>query len=310
MFLVYNKSEYNEWQIAEGKGVCRCCCIYSDDHGVTWGEEIDLTPMVHKPYNPKYVHVYPDAARSENRDADWRNQRPTLGHAIQLSGTPNNPSTRGRLFFAGSCIQGGAGIFNAFNYVFWSDDLGKSWKIGGVNDGKRWNGTSARGLNEASAVELENGDVMINSRNYVDRIPAGCRAVTLASFDQQGNIHFQPTYHDETLISPTVQACIIRYTRQEQTELGGRSRILFCNPNHPKARYNLTIRLSYDEGKTWPVSKVIDPGPSAYSDIVIQDDMNIGVLYERGNQGGISYVNFSLDWLTDGNDKLTQKENK
>ncbi|MCK4977896.1 MAG: exo-alpha-sialidase, partial [Anaerolineales bacterium] len=69
--------------------------------------------------------------------------------------------------------------------------------------------------------------------------------------------------------------------------------------------YNLTVRLSYDEGKTWPVSKVIDPGPSAYSDLVIQDDMKVGVLYERGNQGGISYVNFPLEWLTDVNDKLT-----
>ena len=305
MFLVYNKSEYNEWQIADGKGVCRCSCIFSDDHGVTWGEEIDLTPMVHKPYNLKYEHVYPDAARPKNKDADWRNQRPTLGHAIQLSGTPDNPSTRGRLFFTGSCIQGDAGIFNAFNYVFWSDDLGKSWKIGGINDGKRWNGVSARGLNEASAVELENGDVMINSRNYVNRVPTGCRAVTLGSFDKRGNIQFQPTYHDETLISPTVQASIIRYTCRDQPEFGGKSRILFTNPNHPKARYNLTVRLSYDEVKTWPICKVIDPGPSAYSDLVIQEDMKIGVLFERGNQGGISYVNFSLDWLTDGDDPLT-----
>jgi sialidase-1 len=153
-------------------------------------------------------------------------------------------------------------------------------------------------------VELENGDVMINSRNYVDRVPVGCRAVTLASFDQQGKIQFHPTYHDETLVSPSVQASIIRYTRTDQPEFGGRSRILFSNPNHPKARYNLTVRLSYDEGKTWPVSKVIDPGPSAYSDLVIQDDMKIGVLYERGNQGGISFINFQLDWLTDGSDPM------
>ena len=122
--------------------------------------------------------------------------------------------------------------------------------------------------------------------------------------DQQGKIQFHPTYHDETLVSPSVQASIIRYTRTDQPEFGGRSRILFSNPNHPKARYNLTVRLSYDEGKTWPVSKVVDPGPSAYSDLVIQNDMKIGLIYERGNQGGISYVNFTLDWLTDGQDAL------
>ena len=66
----------------------------------------------------------------------------------------------------------------------------------------------------------------------------------------------------------------------------------------------MTVRLSYNEGKTWPVSKIIDPGPSAYSDLVIQNDMKIGLIYERGNQGGISYVNFTLDWLTDGQDAL------
>ena len=116
IFLVYNKSEYNERQIAEGKGVCRCSCIYSDDHGKTWQDELDITTMVHRPYNPSYTHTYPNAARSENRDADWRNQRPTLGHAIQLLGTEANPSTRGRLLFVGSFIPANQGIFNAYNF--------------------------------------------------------------------------------------------------------------------------------------------------------------------------------------------------
>ncbi len=85
---------------------------------------------------------------------------------------------------------------------------------------------------------------------------------------------------------------------------GGRSRLLFSNPAHPRARRRLTVRLSYDEGQTWPVSRVVDPGPSAYSDLVLQADRWIGVLYERGNQGGLWYVNFSLDWLTHGQDRL------
>ena len=47
----------------------------------------------------------------------------------------------------------------------------------------------------------------------------------------------------------------------------------------------MTVRLSYDEGRTWPVNKVVDPGPAAYCDLVIQDNMDIGLLYEQGNQG-------------------------
>jgi hypothetical protein len=245
------------------------------------------------------------AALPEFQKAAWKIQSPMLGHAIQLEGNISNSSTRGRLFFAGVVKRGDGGLFYPNNYAFWSDDLGESWQIGGMIDSPRANGADPRGLGEATAVELENGDVMINSRNYLDGKPYGCRAITISSFDQQGNIMFQPTYHDHVLIEPPVQASIIRYTSQDQSEFGSKSRILFSNPAHSKARYNLTVRLSYDEGETWLENKVVDPGPSAYSDLVIQEDMKIGVLYERGNQGGIHYVNFPLEWITDGRDSLT-----
>jgi hypothetical protein len=34
--------------------------------------------------------------------------------------------------------------------------------------------------------------------------------------------------------------------------------------------------------------------------------MRIGLLYEQGNQGGIAYTSFTLDWLTDGQDSLNR----
>lgn len=52
------------------------------------------------------------------------------------------------------------------------------------------------------------------------------------------------------------------------------------------------VRLSYDEGDTWPVAKVIDPGPSSYSDLVVDADDNIGLIYERGNDGGYLLCEF------------------
>jgi len=54
------------------------------------------------------------------------------------------------------------------------------------------------------------------------------------------------------------------------------------------------VRVSYDEGKIWPVSKVVNPGRSAYSNLVALPDGMIGVLYERGD---IAFVTFSLEWL-------------
>jgi sialidase-1 len=201
--------------------------------------------------------------------------------------------------FVGSFTRAGDSVFEAYNYVFWSHDLGRTWKIGGIIDGERVDGSSAQGLNEATAVELPSGDVMINSRNYQEGQPVGVRAVSIASFNNSARVSFSPTRHDETLIESPVQASTLRLTFGDEPDAGGKSRLLFCNAAHPQARYELTLRLSYDEGETWPVARVVDPGPSAYCDLVLQADGQIGVLYERGNQGGIYYASRTLSWLTD-----------
>ena len=76
--------------------------------------------------------------------------------------------------------------------------------------------------------------------------------------------------------------------------------ILFANPAHPEARKRLTLRASFDGGATWPAAREIDGGPSSYSDLVLQADGRVGILYERGNQGGIALVSVTLDWLWSG----------
>ena len=45
-------------------------------------------------------------------------------------------------------------------------------------------------------------------------------------------------------------------------------------------RENLAIKLSRDDGKTWPVSKVLDPGNAAYSDLAVLPDGTVLCLYE------------------------------
>jgi sialidase-1 len=213
---------------------------------------------VHKPYNPSYVDVYPDAARSENKEAGRRKQVPLPGYAIQLWGSTGKPMTHGQLLFAASYTIGDDSVFDALNYAFWSDDLGESWHMSGPVS-RRQDGSSAKGLNKTMAVELENGNVLVNSPNYQNGKVFGRRAVAAGSFDEVGNIHFQPACHDPLLVDSGVQASLIRYTRSDEEQYGSKSRLPFANPNHPKARINMTVRLSYNEGKTWPVSKVIDP---------------------------------------------------
>ena len=62
----------------------------------------------------------------------------------------------------------------------------------------------------------------------------------------------------------------------------------------------MTVRLSPDDGKTWPVSKVIHAGPAAYSCLAMLTDGSVGLLYEQGEQNAsekISLAQFTLDWL-------------
>jgi sialidase-1 len=57
--------------------------------------------------------------------------------------------------------------------------------------------------------------------------------------------------------------------------------LLFSNPASTR-RERMTVRLSRDDGRTWPVSVVLHEGPSAYSSLAVLGNGRIGCLYERG----------------------------
>ncbi len=62
--------------------------------------------------------------------------------------------------------------------------------------------------------------------------------------------------------------------------------------------------MSYDEGRTWPVAKTIYSGSSAYCCLTVLPDRSIGCLFERDNYAKITFARFSLEWLTDGEDRI------
>jgi sialidase-1 len=63
----------------------------------------------------------------------------------------------------------------------------------------------------------------------------------------------------------------------------------------------MTVKISYDGGKTWPDKRVIYEGPSAYSCLTVLPDGEIGLLYENGIESPyekITFMKFNLDWIT------------
>ncbi len=173
--------------------------------------------------------------------------------------------------------------------MFYSDDQGQTWKLGG---------TVALHTNECQVVELPNGDLLINMRNYWGtrgKQPAkGSRRAIAISKD--GGDTWQDLRFDDTLIEPICEASLIRYSWPSS---GNKSILLFSNPASKSRRVKMTIRLGYDEGKTWPVSRVLNPGPSAYSCLAKLPDGSIGCLYENGSRlyQKIRFARFSLGWV-------------
>ena len=175
------------------------------------------------------------------------------------------------------------------SHIIYSDDHGATWKLGGSAPPK---------TNECEVVELADGRLMLNMRNYNRQ--HRCRAVATSG---DGGLTWSEVSYDETLVEPVCQASIRRLSLAKD---GGKNRILFSNPGETDKRKELTIRLSRDEGKTWPVGKVLWPGPAAYSCLAVAPDGAILCLYERGVKGPyekITLARFGLAWLTDGKEE-------
>lgn len=188
---------------------------------------------------------------------------------------------------AGMNVRPTSGNFPIYTHMIFSDDGGETWDF-------MENEATTTG-NESKLVELDNGNLMFNIRNQTPDL----RQIVIS---EDGGETWGAPYFQEELIDPYINGDLLRYT----SILDGfdQSRLLFSIAAHPTDRRNLTIFLSYDEGETWPVSKVVNPGPAGYSSLTILEDGTIGCFYENGEHEAyqLYFARFSLDWLTDGND--------
>lgn len=170
------------------------------------------------------------------------------------------------------------------SHIIYSDDHGKTWQLGG---------TTGFAMNECAVVELPGGDLKLNMRSYRGK---GRRAVATS---RDGGATWSEPQEDPALVEPVCQGSFIRYSWRGD----GRSRVLFSNPASTKGRHHLTVRLSYDDGRTWPVSRLLYEPSSAYSSLAVLPFGEIGILYERDDYKKITFSKFNLDWLTSGKDK-------
>jgi len=168
------------------------------------------------------------------------------------------------------------------SHVIYSDDHGATWRIGGIEEEK---------TNESTLVELSNGNVLHNMRSYHGK---NARAIATST---DGGLTFSPVTLDTNLVDSVCQASILRYSSDQ---------ILFANPASKK-RENMTIRLSTNDGQTWTASRVLCPGPSAYSCLARLKDGTILCLYERGEKSPYEKITLTRLSITALDSELKRK---
>ena len=187
-------------------------------------------------------------------------------------------TSTGRILFVAAVREGEAYSLN--NYVLYSDDNGETWQC---------SQRACVGGDEAKVVELRDGRLLMSIRHQGER---------WFNISEDGGVTWRDTVF--TTNFPTAPACngdILRYDRED-----GASVLLHSLPLGNK-RENVAVMLSYDEGKTWSIGRVIVPYSSAYSSLCLLPDGTIGMYVEEAPNGGDRYemvfYNFTLEWLED-----------
>ncbi|TPE43905.1 sialidase family protein [Pontibacter mangrovi] len=273
IFLFYNTGNAHEYEVRSAKGYREVWYITSTDNGQTWSDPENITSQVHRPNMPTANAGY-------TFKEDWRSYANTPGHAIQFT----KGKYKGRMYVAAN-HSAGPPQHNFEDYAahgFYTDDHGKTFKLSAV--------VPETGSNEAMAVELTNDRLMMNIRNQQGDVRS--RIVSISS---DGGATWDTTYFDQQLPDPVNQGSILNIGKKK-----GKAILAFCNAADTQRRDNLTLRISYDEGKTWPEQHVIAKSPNnekdyaAYSDLVKVGKKAIGVLYEKNGYGQIVFT--TVQW--------------
>jgi len=238
LWMTHNLGEDREPDIVarKSRGTRTVWLTHSRDNGKTWAKPIEMTQHVKLP--------------------QWSWYATGPGCGIQ--------TRSGRLVVPCDHIADD-GTWGS--HVILSDDHGQTWKLGGIAKPK---------TNECEVVELSDGRLLLNMRNYNRQFL--CRAVAEST---DGGLSWSEVRYDETLVEPVCQASI---RRVDGMTVAGRPLVAFSNPADPKERRQMTVRFSADDCQSWPWSVVVWEGPAAYSCLGSLPDGTVLLLYERGEK--------------------------
>ena len=243
----------------------RVFMMHSDDDGVSFCKPVEMTSVF-----DRFHDEYP-----------WRVCATGPGHGLQLR--------TGRMIIPvwlsdGSGSDQGGHLAHRPSVIslIYSDDHGDTWQRGPIvcRHGNVINGVTVVNPSETITVELSDGSVMINIRSE------SALHRRLVAISPDGISTWRIRGFDTALQDPVCMASILRYSWPAGDQPG---RLLFANPdpiNQTETpcfdRERLTVKMSLDDGDTWPISKVLEESYAGYSDLALLPDGTVLCFYECG----------------------------
>ena len=245
--------------------------VSSSDSGVHWTAPVEITRDVKLP--------------------SWTTYWTGPGHGIQLKS--------GRLMVPSYHVEGmRTDDMSVAAHMFYSDDHGSTWKLGESLVG---------GTDESEVVETYDGSLYLTIRSAkgdTDATLAGRPGKRVCAWSSDAGVSWSDVVELDDLPDNSCQASVVRLTDRDNHD---KNRVLLSNPASATDRDTMTVRVSYDECKTWADSRVLHAGPAAYSDLAVASDMTVCCMYERGISRpyeSIRLAQFNIEWLTGGEDSL------
>lgn len=245
--------------------------IYSDDEGKTWSKPVNLDHQVKEEWM-RFLGTSP-------------------GNGIQLSKGKHS----GRLLIP---IYYNSENWLSFSCaVLYSDDGGTTWHRGkSPNDGREFDGKvlnsqelecESAAMHESTIVERNDGSVLMLMRN---QHPKGKVATAISNDGGEtwGSVSFAEEI-DEIFSLPNAVAA----PTSDEPE-----RVVFANASQMMPyRGRGVLRLSYDGGNTWPISRTFNPAHYVYQCMTVLPHGDLGLLWERETQG-IYFSKIPFSWFS------------
>jgi sialidase-1 len=201
-------------------------------------------------------------------------------------------------------------VIPALHRDIYSDDHGSTWQVRRLTT---TGGAYQEGTSEGTVLQLLDGRLMRNDRAVLSVWETAKRRWVARGTIESGFSTFAP---DSTLYDPRAEASILRYNIDSPT------RIVFLNSASTETRTTMTVRISYDEGDSWPIYRRLSDAPlpswaglgsgsvaeGGYSSMAKTADYFVGALVEVNEDTGnsdashrtIVFRKFNLPWMLNG----------